>query len=380
MTKKPRQTIQQIFDSHLQVLATVLRPSTLNVYKGRLKLFLSYLEAAHPEVCRLSQLRRDPHILGWLRKLHEHQPPLSNSTWLGTIITVRRLLNDLAASNYHRLREGLLVLEDCPPRDRYLPKPLSPEDDRKLEQQLRKNDNLCSNGLLLLRGTGMRIGECLSLPVDSLRDFGRNQWAIRIPLGKLHNERWVPVDEDTCRIFRRILSVRSSAARTQTGAKSGILLLQKTGRVSYNDMRKELTAAARQAGCSICPTPHQLRHTYATTMLRAGASLLAVKELLGHRSIEMTMGYVEVSQVDLQREYHRARQKMGEFPAIPKITQSIENPGIPTLCQSLIKAHHLMEMFRRQLDDEQLRRKLARLNNRLVKISSELSQLDKAKK
>ncbi len=250
----------------------------------------------------------------------------------------------------------------------------------RAQQQLRKNDNPCANGLLLLRGTGMRIGECLSLPVDSLRDFGQNQWAIRIPLGKLHNERWVPVDEDTCRSFRRILSVRSSAARTQTGAKSGILRLQKTGRVSYNDMRKELTVAARQAGCSICPTPHQLRHTYATTMLRAGASLFAVKKLLGHRSIEMTMRYVEVSQEDLQREYHRARQKMGEFPAIPKITQSIENLGIPTLCQSLIKSQHLMEMFRRQLDDEQLRRKLARLNNRLVKISSELSQLDKAKK
>ena len=92
------------------------------------------------------------------------------------------------------------------------------------------------------------------------------------------------------------------------------------------------------------------------------------------------MGYVEVTQVDLQREYYRARQTMGDFPAIPKITKTIENLGLPTLCQSIIEAHHLMEMLRRQLDDEQMSSKLARLNNRLLKISSELSLLDKAKK
>jgi integrase len=55
---------------------------------------------------------------------------------------------------------------------------------------------MCSNGILLMRATGMRIGEALRLTTDALRDFGRNQWAIKVPLGKLHNERWVPVDED----------------------------------------------------------------------------------------------------------------------------------------------------------------------------------------
>jgi hypothetical protein len=94
----------------------------------------------------------------------------------------------------------------------------------------------------------------------------------------------------------------------------------------------------------------------------------------------MTMRYVEVSQVDLQREFHRARQKMGEFPAIPKISQTRENLSITTLSQLLSESHHLMEMLRRQLNDEQMKRKLARLNNRLIKISSELSILNKAKK
>jgi len=379
MTKQPRQTIQQIFDSQLHLLATVLRPLTIRMYRAHLKRFLSYLEAVHPEVRRLSQLRRDPHMVGWLRSLHEHKPPLANKTRLDAITLVRRLLNDLAASN-SRMREGLLVRGDCPPVDKYLPKPLSPEDDHKLEQQLRKNDDLCSNGLLLLRATGARIGELLNLTVDALRDFGKNQWAIKIPLGKLHNERWVPVDEDACRAFRRILSLRSLVTRTQAGGSSGILLLQKNGRsMSYQIMRNRLIAAAGHAGCCTRPTLHRLRHTYGTTMLRAGASLPAVKELLGHKTIVMTLRYVQVSQVDLQREYHRARQQM-RFPTIPQINRTRKNMGIPTLLQSLTEAHYLMGMFRRQLHTDGMRRKVARLMNRLGKISAEMSKLDEAEK
>lgn len=376
MTKKPRQTIQQIFDAHLQVLATVLRPWTIKGYKGYLKHFLSYLEAAHPDVCKLSQLRRDPHLLGWLRSLHEHLPPLASGTRLNTIIAVRRLLNDLAVSN-SRMREGLLVREDFPPVDKYLPKPLSPEEDHKLDQQLRKNDDLCSNAMLLLRATGMRIGEGLNLTVDALRDFGQNQWAIKIPLGKLHNERWVPVDEDACKIFRRILYLRSLVTRD---ASSVILLLQKDGRpMTYSVMKSRLIAAARQAGCSTHATLHRLRHTYGTTMLRAGASLPAVKELLGHKKIEMTLRYVEVNQLDLQREYHQAREKM-RFSVIPKINKPQNTLRVPTLLHSLAEAHRLMEMFRRRVDNEETKRKLARLVNRLDKISAEISKFDKAEK
>jgi integrase len=86
---------------------------------------------------------------------------------------------------------------------------LSPEDDLKLDRQLRKIDDLYSNALLLLPATGMRIGESLGLKIDALRDLGHNEGAIKIPLGKLHTERWVPVDEDVCGIFRRILHLGS---------------------------------------------------------------------------------------------------------------------------------------------------------------------------
>jgi hypothetical protein len=114
-------------------------------------------------------------------------------------------------------------------------------------------------------------------------------------------------------------------------------------------------------------------------MLRAGASLPAVKELLGHKMIEMTLRYVEVNQVDLQREYHRARQQM-RFPVIPQINKTQNALGIPALLHSLAEAHHLVEMFRRRVHSEGTKRKLARLVNRLDKISAEISKYDEPEK
>lgn len=374
MKKKPRQDMRQIFGNHLCNLATVLGPGTIKGYKSSLKRFLSYLESAYPEIHKLSQLRRDPHILGWLRNLHEHQPPLATDTRLHIMIKIRRLLNDLAGTN-RGIRENLLVRGDFPPAEKYLPKPFSPEDDLKLDQQLRKIDDLYSNALLLLRATGMRVGESLSLTIDALRDFGRNEWAIKIPLGKLHTERWVPVDEDACRIFRRILYLRSLVTCKQPDRNSEKLLLQRNGRpMSYYAMSRRLMDAARLASCSSHATLHRTRHTYATSLLRAGASLPAVKELLGHKRIEMTLLYVEVNQVDLQREYHQAREKM-RFPTIPKINQPQDAAQIPNLLHSLSEAHRLMEMFRRQMCAEETKPKLARLINRLDKIFAEISKL-----
>jgi AraC-like DNA-binding protein len=158
------------------------------------------------------------------------------------------------------------------------------------------------------------------------------------------------------------------------------LLLQKNGRLmTWSVMSMKLLAAARQAGCSSHATLHRTRHTYGTSMLRAGASLPAVKELLGHKKIEMTLRYVEVSQIDLQREYHQAREKM-QFAVIPKINKPRKTAEIPTLLHSLTEARHLMEMLRRQMSNEEIEPKLACLINRLDKISAEISKFDTAEK
>jgi site-specific recombinase XerD len=373
---KPRQpALQQILEARIAELALMLRPSSVDGYRTSVRSLLRYLALHYPRMHSPSALRRDPHLLGWVRHLAGQDPPLSKGTrWL-YLLCVRRLLEDCSAQ--YPGREGLILGTDFPRLDHYLPKPLSPEDDRLLQKHLRARDDLASNALLLLRYSGMRIGELLHLPADCLRHLDGQQWALHVPMGKLHTDRWVPIDDQVRELHARLLLLRQQRA---TAADPNLLLPQPHGhRTACKALRRVLRNAAQQAGCSRRVTPHQLRHTYATEMLRAGASLPALMHLLGHKTITMTLRYLQVTQSDLQREYHRARQTMGTLHAIPELPAMRARPqaseGILAVFKSLLAIRHLLEMYRRRLSDEKPRRKIARLENRLLKISAELDQL-----
>ncbi|MBZ5626215.1 MAG: hypothetical protein LAQ69_47150 [Acidobacteriia bacterium] len=72
------------------------------------------------------------------------------------MLILRRLLEDLAA-NGHPLPPDRIRRQDLPPQPRYLPRPLSPEDDALLQQELRRTDDLPANALLLTRQWVARI-------------------------------------------------------------------------------------------------------------------------------------------------------------------------------------------------------------------------------
>ena len=375
-------SLEQIFQAHIQTLALTLRPDTVSGYRGVTRRFLSYLRAAFPRVRRLSQLRRDPHLLGWFRSLCQEQPPLSNKTRINLLLCLRRLLEDLAA-NGHSLSADLIRREDFPPSPHYLPRPLSPQDDQLLQLELRRTDDLLANALLLTRATGVRIGECIDLALDCLRQIGPDQWALHVPLGKLHTERLVPADADIRQIVARILALRASAPPDRLARSAGLLLPRAASHDAfYQTLLPALDDAAKRAGCSSPVTPHRLRHSFASEMLRLGVSLPALMRLLGHKDIRMTMRYVEVTQLDLHREFHAARQNATQPHRFPILSapNSSARADLPGIRQALTATRHLLEMYRRQITDEKTRRTLRRLDRRLLAVDSRLDHLGTAEK
>jgi site-specific recombinase XerD len=249
-----RPSLEQIFEAHIQTLALALRPGTVERYRSTVHRLLAYLHSTFPQLRRLAQLRRDPHLLSWFRSLCEQQPPLSNRTRIIHLVNLRRLLDDLAA-NGHSLLPDLIRPEDFPPQPRYLPRPLSLQEDQLVQQELRRTDDLAANALLLIRATGIRIGECIQLPLDCLRQLAPNQWALHVPLGKLHTERLVPVDPELRHTLERILALRALAPASHL-AKSQGLLLPRSGPFALRDtLRAALAQAAQRAGCSTHVTP-----------------------------------------------------------------------------------------------------------------------------
>jgi site-specific recombinase XerD len=374
---RDRTSLEQILEAQIQMLALTLRPNTVRNYRSTARDFLAYLRAACPQLRRLSQLRRDPHLLGWFRSLSERQTPLSNPTRIDYLLLLRRLLDDLAA-NGHPVQPDLIRPEDFPPQPRYLPRPLSLQEDQLVQQELRRTDDLYVNALLLIRATGIRLGECIHLPLECLRQVGTEQWALHVPLGKLHTERLVPADPEVRRIVERILTARTSAPPARLAKSQGFLLPSHGARYPLvRPLRSALAQAAKRAGCSTHVTPHRLRHSFATEMLRLGVSLPALMKLLGHKDIRMTLRYVEVTQQDLQREFHQARQNAAHPHRLPTLALPKDMPsaGLHGVSQALEATRHLLEMYRRQLSDDKTRRTLQRLDKRLLGIASELQKI-----
>lgn len=369
----PRNPMAPLFRRAAESLTTSLTADSAHFYQCTGRHFLNYLDAQHRRVRSLRQLRRDPRILDWLTLLRSHQPPLAKQTYAHYVIRLRRIREELAWTKGVPLLTRLVRSDDIPRPDVCLPRPLTAEQDRLIQQELLRRDDRDSNALLLLRHTGMRIGECLDLPLDCLRSVGQDQWAVHVPLGKLRTERLVPLDSFVCGIVHRLQSLHSPDAHLA----AGFLLARPEGRTKLGaQLRISLHQLAAAVGIRTRIVPHQFRHSFASEMLRAGVSLPVLMKFLGHKSPKMTMRYVEMTLLDVEHEFQLARLQPRHLTPLPKTPVHPAAPNLSGLLDSLGVAQHVLQMFRRTLPEGQPRRLLDRLANRLTKIASEARRLD----
>jgi integrase len=362
-----------LFQRAAESLTTSLTVHSAHYYQCTGRHFLNYLDAQYPRVRSPEQLRRDPHVMGWFALLRSRQPALAKMTYSHYVIRLRRILEELAWTQGIPGLTRLVRADDIPRPDTCLPRPLTVEQDQLIQRELLRRDDWHSNALLLLRHTGMRIGECLDLPFDCLRQVGQDQWAVHVPLGKLRTERLVPVDAFVSGIVQRLQRLRSQNKRV----RDSFLLARPRGRTRLGyELRLVLHEIAAVVGIATRIVPHQFRHTFATGMLRAGVSLPVLMKLLGHKTPKMTLRYLEVSLADVQREFQLAQSQPRHVAPAPKTVSSLPAADLSGLLTSLHAAQHVLEMFRRTLPDGPKRRLLERLANRLTKIASEAQTID----
>jgi site-specific recombinase XerD len=361
-----------VFDRAVDSFSVALSPDTIRHYRSTARNFLRFLGLAYPQVNCLEQLRREPHILGWMSHLRSKVRPLSTASYINQLIALRSLFNELAWSQELAELVRLIRREDFPRPPQRLPRPLTLQQDQLLQQEFRRRNDLGGNVFLLLRHTGMRIGECVDLSCDCLRSTGSEQWAIHVPLGKLKTERMVPVDFLACELVQRLAFFRSLDPLPADGR---LLARASSKEALVRQLRDYLHQVCHTLGLSTRIVPHQLRHTYATEMLRAGVSFPVLMKLLGHTSPDMTMRYVDVTLTDLQREYQLARSRPRHLVPQPKVPSTRIRAGLQGVIDSLLAAQHVLEMFRRVLPHGHSRACLDRLSNRLTKIVSETRKL-----
>lgn len=146
----------------------------------------------------------------------------------------------------------------------------------------------------LLFATGMRVGEASALDVC---DFFVREAAFRVQ-GKGGRDRLAfAVDEESVCIQRAHLGARS---RIRTEARA-LFVNASGGRLSTQGITNVIAKLRRQARIKRHVTPHMLRHTVATMLLRNGADIRIVQEFLGHASIATTQRYTHVTKEHLLR-------------------------------------------------------------------------------
>lgn len=363
------------FQRAVESLTAALAPESTRQYRGAMRYFLIYLGQDHPAVCSLGQLRRDPHILGWYTHMRSQNPPLAPDVYICRLLLLRCILEELAWTSQLPDLAHLIRREDIPRAPQRLPRALTAQHDQLIQKELLRRNDLPANVFLLLRHTGMRIGECADLSYDCLHNIGPDRWAIHVPLGKLKTERMVPVDSFVCELVQRLRFFRSFDPLPADGR----LLARPSGKQTLiKQLRPYLHDVSAAAGISARIVPHQLRHTYASEMVRAGISLPALMKLLGHTDPEMTMRYVDVTGNDLQHAFHLARLHPRHLAPPPKAPVTSPRTGLGGMVDSLLFAQHAIEMFRRSLPEGPPRRSLDRLSNRLTKILSQVRKLSPA--
>jgi integrase/recombinase XerD len=146
----------------------------------------------------------------------------------------------------------------------------------------------------LLFATGIRVGEASALNVE---DFSETECVFRIQ-GKGGRDRLAfVVDKETVRIQKEHLEARSLFV-----VESNALFLNASEhRLSTQGIANVIAQFRRDAGIERHITPHMLRHTIATLLLRNGVDIRVVQEFLGHASIATTQRYTYVAKEHLVR-------------------------------------------------------------------------------
>ncbi len=158
--------------------------------------------------------------------------------------------------------------------------------------------------LELLYASGMRVGELEALDVRDI-DFAQGQ--VRV-LGKGAKERLLPLHTHVLGLLRSYVhDTRPALASGDSG--EALLLNARGGRLSADSVRRLMKRYLATVGGARSLSPHTVRHTFATHLLRNGADLRSVQELLGHVALSTTQLYTHLSRERLQQAHREAHPR-----------------------------------------------------------------------
>lgn len=317
---------------YLDQIALSLRPASVRAAEGILRGFAGWIAANHPEVVGLADVGRR-HIEAYKAYLPTRpgkngMPPLSDQTIRIKLGTLRTFFERTSEWGYQDAPTKVLIFNgDLPTPDDPLPKFLSDVDAAKLMRAAADAHPTRRLVIEMLARTGLRVGELCALPRDAVVLMSARHW-LRVPVGKLHNDRYVPLHPQLVELLQAHHAGRHDDLDR--------LICWNGSSLDRHQVARMLRRVAKAAGIGHVH-PHQLRHTLATQAINRGMSLEAIAAMLGHKTLRMTLVYARVADQTVADAYDRVADQVDALYAKPA---GLRTNGAGSASMSRLDADH----------------------------------------
>jgi integrase len=304
---------------YLGQIEVSLRPSSIKQISLSLRQFCRHLVAVHPDVQGFSEVGRihvESYKLALAHRRTAQGTPLSVNTLRMRLGMVLTFFDRIIEWGYEDAPVRTPVfISDIPRPEELLPKALDDaQAARFMREVAREPDQLRRLVLEILSRTGLRVGELLALEKDAVTRRSGGYW-LKVPVGKLRNDRTVP-------LLPPLIDLLADWQATHGDAGTGLLLTNTDGQaLTRHVVTRMVNRVAKRAGIGHVH-PHQLRHTLATQAVNRGMRLESIAELLGHRTLRMTIRYARIANKTVADEFRAAAEKVdalyAEQPDLPE--------------------------------------------------------------
>lgn len=316
-----RAVIERYLRLHLD--ANLDRPQTVRHARDALRRLVNWLNATHQEITNLSQLHREhgEEFLRWLgAQTNQHTgAPLAVSTRRSVVTLLARFFNETAAWQWDDVPGRVLFTRaDIPKIPKTLPRFIPEHELAALMAAVEQlSDPYQRAGLIVARWSGARRDEIRRLATDCLDTYPDGHPRLRIPVGKGHTERSIPLHPQAAEALQPLIDLAlAQAARHRFDPSVGRSvqhLFTVRGKLLSNAFLFELSL---KAACSIAGlvdaqgratiSAHRFRHTIGTQLAEGGARLQTIMAVLGHRTPLMSLIYASLSDPTVKQQYQDA--------------------------------------------------------------------------
>jgi len=281
-----------------------LSPHTVRAYRADIRAFVTYLAYSQQAYV----LKIDPSIArAWIAHM-TRVDGLSKASIARRVASLRTFFawavqTGLAESNP-------FTDVDVPKRGKPLPKALATADIGALleTQSIDTPAGIRDKAILeCLYASGIRASELIGLDLDDVFCTGTDEGALRIRHAKGGQERFALLGRHALSALNAYIgSARLSLLEAAgAGATEALFLNRFGGRLSDRAVRRLFDKLGMTSQVAVKPTPHMMRHSFASHLLENGADIRVVQELLGHKDLSSTQIYTRIRPKQL-KDVHSA--------------------------------------------------------------------------